>query len=40
LGKDVFGIKKGGVFRVRSGEECVVRNGEKKEAVLWVVGVE
>jgi hypothetical protein len=40
LGKDVFGIGKGGVFRVRVGEECVVRNGEKKVAVLWVVGVE
>jgi hypothetical protein len=40
LGKDEFGIGKGGVFRVRGGEECVVRNGEKKGAVVWVVCVE
>ena len=40
LGKDGFGIGKGSVFRVRSGEECVVRNGEKKVAVVWVVCVE
>ena len=40
LGKDGFGIGKGGVFRVKSGDECVVRNGEKKGAVVWVVCVE
>ena len=40
LGKNGFGVGKGSVFRVRSGEECVVRNGEKKMAVVWVVCVE
>jgi hypothetical protein len=40
LGNDGFGVSKGSVFRVRSGEDCVVRNGEKKVAVLWVVCVE
>jgi hypothetical protein len=40
LGKDGFRISKGGVFRVRGGEECVVRNGERKGAVMWVVCVE
>jgi hypothetical protein len=39
LGNDGFGIGKGSVFRVRSGEECVVRNAEKKAAVIWVVCV-
>lgn len=40
LGNDGFGIGKGSVFRVRSGEQCVVRNAEKKAAVVWVVCVE
>jgi hypothetical protein len=40
LGGNGFGIGKGSVFRVRSGEECVVRNGEKKAAAVWVVCVE
>jgi hypothetical protein len=40
LGNDGFGVGKGSVFRVRSGEDCVVRNGEKKVAVVWVVCVE
>ncbi|KAE9364469.1 hypothetical protein N431DRAFT_355098 [Stipitochalara longipes BDJ] len=40
LGSNGFGIGKGSVFRVRNGEECVVRNGEKKAAVMWVVCVE
>ena len=40
LGNNAFGVGKGSVFRVRSGEECVVRNREKKAAVIWVVCVE
>jgi hypothetical protein len=40
LGKDGFGIGKGGVLRVKGGDECVVRNKEKKGAVVWVVCVE
>lgn len=40
LGKDGLGVGKGSVFRVRSGEDCVVRNREKKVAVVWVVCVE
>jgi mannose-6-phosphate isomerase class I len=40
LGNDGFVVSKGSVFRVRSGEDCVVRNGEKKVAVIWVVCVE
>jgi hypothetical protein len=40
LGSNGFGIGKGSVFRVRSGEECVVRNGEKKATTVWVVCVE
>jgi hypothetical protein len=40
LGSNGFGIGKGSVFRVRSGEECVVRNGEKKAAAVWIVCVE
>jgi mannose-6-phosphate isomerase-like protein (cupin superfamily) len=39
LGKDRFGIGRGGVLRVRGGEECVVRNEEKKGVVVWVVCV-
>ena len=39
LGNEGYGIGKGRVFRVRSGEECVVRNAEKKAAVIWVVCV-
>lgn len=40
LGNDEFGVGKGSVFRVRGGEDCVVRNVEKKAAVIWVVCVE
>ncbi|PMD52966.1 uncharacterized protein K444DRAFT_619657 [Hyaloscypha bicolor E] len=40
LGSNGFGIGKGSVFRVRSGEECVVRNEEKKVAAVWAVCVE
>lgn len=40
LGSNGFGIGKGSVFRVRSGEDCVVRNGEKKVAAVWAVCVE
>jgi hypothetical protein len=40
LGNDEFEIGKGSVFRVRSGEECIVRNEEKKAAVLWAVCVD
>ncbi|KAN0099612.1 hypothetical protein V8E51_013387 [Hyaloscypha variabilis] len=40
LGNNAFGISKGSVFRVRNGEECVVRNEKKKTAVVWVVCVE
>jgi hypothetical protein len=40
LGNNAFGISKGSVFRVRNGEECVVRNEETKTAVVWVVCAE
>ena len=40
LGNDGFRVGKGSVFRVRGGEDCVVRNAEKKVAIVWVVCVE
>lgn len=40
IGKEDFLMGKGGVFRVKSGENCVIRNEEKKVATVWVVCVE
>lgn len=40
LGNDGFGVSKGCVFRARGGEDCVVRNEEKKAFVVWCVCVE